>query len=161
MRRVLNASVFAVIALMNAGCAWTTAVRVDPHAPDIDGFVYYECKPLVVVSGSSVNVQYVKNPNKAYAVRFGTFLAKNDVKLTFDRECGVTQINSNLDTTSIIPLLQDVLDKAVPDLKPVLGAANGTYLQVYDVVFDDLGNIVELKPLIRSKNLITVPKADG
>lgn len=165
MRALFKASLSVAVALMMSGCAWTTAVRVDPNAPDLDGFVYYECKPLVVLSGASMDVIYVKNPSRAYAVRFGAFLAKNDVDLTFNQDCGVTNVKSKLDTTDIIALLQDALDKVAPDLQPkqVAGTANATAVQLFDVVFDQDGSIIELRPLIKSKHyLIPVPKpAEG
>jgi hypothetical protein len=145
---------------MVSGCAWTTAVRIDPNAPEHDGFVYYECKPLVVVSGATVSVQYVKNPNKAYAVRFNAFLSKNHVQITFDKDCGLTEVDSNIDTTAIIPLLQDVVGKLLPNPSPASGTGNNTVLQIYDVVFDDFGSVVELRPLIKSKNLVSIPAAD-
>lgn len=144
------------LALLNGGCAWTTAVAVDPNNPQSDGFVYYACKPLVVLSGGQISITYVKNPNRAYAVRFGAFLAKNHAQVTFNQDCGITEVDTNMDSTSIIPLLQE-LAKAALTTTPVAGAPNGTVVQVYDVVFDDVGEVIELRPLIKSKQLVHVP----
>lgn len=147
---------------LNAGCAWTTARIIDPDDADLfGGFVYYECKPLIALTGSQISVVYVKNPNKAYAVRFGAFLAKNDVELTFDRDCGLTTVKSKIDTTDIIQLLQSALDKVAPDLNPVAGtSANSAVAQLYEIVFDDEGNIETLKPLL-SQELVNIPQNDG
>ena len=148
---------------LTAGCAWTTARPIDPNNTDFfGGFVYYECKPLVAVTGSQISIVYVKNPNKAYAVRFGAFLAKNDVKLTFDRDCGAPKVESNLDTTAVLQLLQSALDKVAPDLKPVAGtASSGSVAQLYEVIFDDHGDIVKLKPLLSSRTLVPIPAGSG
>jgi hypothetical protein len=162
MRKIIF-PIFAVLSL-TTGCAWTTATPIDPHdveRPNLfGGFVYYECKPLVALSGSSITILYVKNMSRPYAVRFGAFLAKNDVKLAFDKDCGITKVESNIDTTGIIELLQSALDKALPDAKPAGGtAASGSIAQLYDIIFDEDGNIMRLRPLINpdTSRLVAVP----
>lgn len=161
MRKIYIIPLVAFLSL-SAGCAWTTARTIDATEADFfGGFVYYECKPLIALTGSQISVIYVKNPNKAYAVRFGAFLAKNDVELTFDRDCGLTTVKSKIDTTDILELLQSALDKVAPDLKEVAGtSSNSAVAQLYEIVFDEEGNIERLKPLL-SQDLVHIPQSDG
>jgi hypothetical protein len=140
-----------------SACSYTTATRVLP-GEDPRGFIYYECKPLLVVSGSTVSVTYVKNPSKAYAVQFGVFLAKNDVTIAFDKDCGVTSVKSTMDSTDILKLFETIADKVLPAAqKSVAGEAAQSTVQIYDIVFDDAGEIVSLRPLVNQRSLIRVP----
>jgi|LNFM01.2.fsa_nt_gb hypothetical protein len=156
LKRFLLTSTVVIVPVL-AGCAYTTATRVLP-GEDPRGFVYYECKPLLVVSGSTVSVTYVKNPSKAYAVQFGAFLAKNDTAITFDKDCGVTNVKSLLDSTDILKLFQTIADKVLPTAQKSVAGENGqATVQIFDIIFDDAGEIVSLRPLVNRRDLIRVP----
>lgn len=143
-------AVVLLCAVMVSGCAYTVASELEPHEP-ANGFKYYECKPLVVVSNAGVDIKYVPNPSKAYAVRFGTFLAKNKVVLKFRQGCGIESIESDQDSTAAIGLIQSVLDKLAPNaVAPTKtgGSAAAVRIEIYDIVFDNNGNILGLKRLL-------------
>src|SRR5262249_15050307 len=133
-------------------CAWVDAVPVSPNS-DTPGIRIPAVKPLLVV-GAQVGVLLVPNPNKQLALRFGTFLAKNE--LTVDFQQGMLQsLNSKEDSTPVPVALLAALGQAAAAGHNLLGAAfaaqaggGAAQLQIYDIVFDDAGNLVELKPLI-------------
>ncbi len=159
MRKWIVFPVVAFSPLFLAACAWTTSKLLLP-GEEPRGFVYYECKPLLVVSGSTVSVSYVKNPSKRYSVQFGAFLAKNDVLINFDKDCGITSVKSTMDTTDVLKLIQALAEKALPAAsgqKNTVGETNQTMVQVFDVIFDDEGNIVSLRPLVKPGTLTRVP----
>ena len=155
-KHLLVVFVAAISSLLSA-CAYTTATRVLP-GEDPRGFIYYECKPLLVVSGSTVSAIYVKNPNKAYAVQFGEFLAKNDVNITFDKDCGVTNVQSKMDSTDVLKLIENIAAKVLPSSqKTAAGETSQSTVQIYDIVFDEAGEIISLRPLVKRSSLIDVP----
>ena len=98
-----------------AGCAYVTAQPVKP-GDRINGIRIYDVKPLLVVSGDNVDAPDVPNYNRAYALRFGAFLAKND----FQAEIGnglLTSVHANMDSTAFIELLK-VLAEKIPRASP-------------------------------------------
>jgi hypothetical protein len=143
------------------GCAFVEAVPIQPGS-NTTGIPIPQVKPLLVV-GSSVQVIMVPNTNKQYALRFGSFLAKHD--LTVDLTQGMLQsIVSNQDSTAVPVAFLAALGQAAAAGHNLLGGAfaaqastGGGRLQIYDIVFDDDGNLVGLKPLIRKQDLIVVP----
>lgn len=139
------------VAGLGAGCAYVTAQPVKP-GDRINGIRIYDVKPLLVVSGESVSLQFVPNYNRAYALRFGAFLAKNDFQAAMSNGV-LTSVHANMDTTAIIELLKTLADK-IPVGPAGANAAARTAggvkdrFQVYDIVFDDDGNLVALRPLL-------------
>jgi hypothetical protein len=148
------------LTLSLGGCAYFSAEPILPGSYT-SGVPIPQVKPLLVV-GSTVQVILVPNTNKQYALRFGAFLAKHD--LTIDLQQGMLQsIVSNQDSTAVPVAFFAALGQAAA-AGHNLGAAfagqasgGGGRLQIYDIIFDDQGNFVELRPLIRKRDLIIVP----
>jgi hypothetical protein len=160
--RGLAAALLALaLAGLPAGCAYVTAQPVKP-GDKINGIRIYDVKPLLVVSGDNVTIQMVPNYNRAYALRFGAFLAKNHFQAGISNGI-LTTVNANMDSTAIIELLK-VLAEKIPEgfSGPAAPATPGGIkdrFQVYDIVFDDEGNLVGLKPLLIEHNLLRVKTA--
>lgn len=58
------------------GCAYVTAEPAPPGS-DVRGIRVPTVKPLLVVTGAQVELMTIPNPNREYALRFGSFLAKH------------------------------------------------------------------------------------
>lgn len=153
-----------VLCLLSAlsGCANVSAVPVKPNSP-VAGIRIYDVKPLLVVSGTEVSLLMVPNYNRAYALKFSTFLAKHDFEATFQNGF-LASVKSNQDTTAValalIKLVEETAKagvfgggKAFADT----GGGTGNRFGVYDIVFDDNGDIAGLRPLVSDKTLMKVP----
>jgi len=144
-----------------AACAYTTAGPVIEG--DERGFVYPTCYPFLVVSGAKADLVMVPNPNKQRAIRFGAFLAKNDIDITFE-QCGPSNIKTKLDSTDTIIALFTTLQeaaKAGTSLGNLFGAKEaggnpGHSFQVFEFVFDHDGTFNSLKPLVRPGDFVRV-----
>ena len=79
----------------------------------INGIRIYDVKPLLVVSGTNVTLQYVPNYNRAYALRFGAFLAKNDFDASIANGL-LTKVNANMDSTEFIKVLGETRSRLRP-----------------------------------------------
>src|SRR6266849_5128356 len=142
------ASIAACLCL--AACAYATAVPVDYNS-NKDGFRVYDVKPILIVNGAAISIELIPNYNKAYAVQFGAFLAKQD--FTLDIQKGfITKLDSKQDATAIIPFIVDLVKNIAPGLpKAMSGEAPGGIqdrFQVYEFVFDDNGSLIALRPLV-------------
>lgn len=148
-----------------AGCANVSAVPVKPGSP-VAGIRYYDVKPLLVVSGESVTPIIVPNYNRGYALKFSTFLAKHDFEATFQSGF-LTTIKSHQDTTALPIALVELVKAAVSSGNQIGDAfankagGTGDRFGIYDIVFDDEGNIVGLKQLLVDTTLMKVPPAGG
>lgn len=150
-------------ASLSVGCAYVTAVPRKP-GERIDGIPIYDVKPLLVVTGENVQVQIVPNYNRPYALRFGAFLARNNFDASIQNGI-VTHVKADLDSTKFIEVLTALIGK-LPDAKGFSGPNSGPSaggikdrFQVYDIVFDDEGNLVGLRPLLDEPNLLRVKTA--
>jgi hypothetical protein len=142
------------------GCAWVTAQPVKP-GDRINGIRIYDVKPLLVVS-DTVTIQLVPNYNRAYALRFGAFLAKNHFQASMSNGV-LTNVNANLDSTEFIKVLTALIEKLpVPgegfsgSAPPAAKGGIQNRFQVYEIVFDDDGNLVGLRPLLHDAQLLKV-----
>ena len=81
----------------------------------INGIPIYDVKPLLVVTGENVQVQIVPNYNRPYALRFGAFLAKNNVDVSMQNGI-LTTVKADMDSTEFIKLLTALVNK-LPDAK--------------------------------------------
>jgi hypothetical protein len=146
-----------------AGCANVSAIPVGPGS-NVRGIRIYDIKPLLVVSGENVSVVMVPNYNRAYALRFSSFLAKHDFEADFQNGF-ITKVKSNQDTTAFPIALVNLIQEAVKTGNPVgqafsaKGGGTGNRFGVYDIVFDQDGNLVGLRRLISDSSLIRVPNA--
>ncbi|MEW9807207.1 hypothetical protein [Mesorhizobium marinum] len=164
MRRIAGlAALLVALAMPAGGCAYVTAQPVRP-GEQTGGIRIYDVKPLLVVSGENVTVQMVPNYNRAYALRFGAFLAKNHFQAAMTNGV-LTSVNANMDSTAFIDLLK-VLAEKVPEGFSGRGQAATPggikdRFQVYDIVFDDAGNLVGLRPLLIEPHLLRVRTANA
>jgi hypothetical protein len=156
-------AVGALCALLVAGCAYTSAVPVAYNDTSTWGVRVYDVKPILLVYDNSTQIQFVPNYNRAYAVKFGVFLAKNDFKLALDNGT-ITEVDSKLDSTDFINLLTTIAPNLIPTPPGQLSGANagGDHLHgVYDFVFDDAGNLVGLQKLYSQPRLPPPPADHG
>lgn len=153
----------AALALALGACANVTAVPAPPGS-DVQGIRVYEQKPLLIVSGQQISVAFINNTSRAYALQFNSFLAKHDVTAEFANGA-LTKLTSNQDTTALAIALVNLVQKAVETGNPIGAAFSGTSAptlneraQVYEFVFDDAGNLIQLRPLIDQQHLVRVPR---
>lgn len=154
---LLAASLSAV-----AGCAYVSSKPVASDSKE-EGLRYYEPKPLLVVSGSQASVIFVPNYSKAYALRFGTFLAKHD--LTAEFQSGMlSKITSNQDSTALSLAILATVNKALDTGKPIFSAfsdksadAKAQKFQVFEILFDEQGNVSKLKALLVDEQMLNFP----
>src|SRR4051794_14956317 len=97
----------AAFACLLPGCAYVSAVPVPPGS-QAEGIRIYDVKPLLVVAGNQVSVVLVPNYNRAYALRFGSFLAKHDFAATLDGGI-LSKVSSNQDTTTVAVALVNLV----------------------------------------------------
>ncbi|WP_131833445.1 hypothetical protein [Ancylobacter aquaticus] len=139
------------------GCAYVTAIPVPPDST-IEGIRFYEVKPILIVNDQAVDIQMVPNYNRAYALRFGSFLSKHTMDVTFERGF-IKAMKSEQDATAFIQLLTTLADK-IPLTSfsgtATTGGATGRF-GVYEFVFDEEGNLVRLRPLLRREDLMILP----
>ena len=162
MSRWQSSIFICCMALALPACANVTAVPVKGNSP-VAGIRIYEVKPLLVVSGDSVSLLMVPNYNRAYALRFSTFLAKHDFEAEFQNGF-LTKLKSNQDTTAVAVALIQLIEEAVKSGNPIGDAfsgkagGSGNRFGVYDIVFDNDGNITGLRPLVSDATLLKVPE---
>ena len=106
-------------AALAGGCAYVTAQPVKP-GDRINGIRIYDVKPLLVVSGENVTLQYVPNYNRAYALRFGAFLAKNNFDASISNGI-LTKVTADMDSTEFIKVLTALIEK-LPAPQGLLGS---------------------------------------
>jgi hypothetical protein len=153
------ALVAAMLGVAGTGCAYVTAQPVKP-GDRINGIRVYDVKPLLVVTGETVKLELVPNYNRAYALRFGAFLAKNHFKANMTNGV-LTGVDANMDTTALVEVLKTLADKIPVGFSGTAGGAGTTggiknRFQVYEIVFDDDGNLIELRPLLTEPSLMGV-----
>lgn len=158
---VYSSRFLLLLVLLTTACAYTESV------PILDGtergFTYPTCYPFLVVSGAKADLLMVPNPNKQRAARFGAFLAKNDLDVTFET-CGPSQIKSNMDSTTVAVSLLNSLTEAQKAGKlfgaTETGGESGQSFQVFEFVFNDRGTFIGLKPHISPQDFVRVQVAE-
>jgi hypothetical protein len=160
--RATRTAVLTLVAVLTS-CAGVDAVPVSPSS-QADGIRRPTIKPLLVV-GSQIGVIMVPNPNREYALRFWSFLAKNDLEAQFQNGM-LNSLTDNQDSTPVPDAFLAALGQAAQAAKTSLlgafaGQATGgsNILQIYDIVFDDSGDFIGLRPLIKPADLLPVPSA--
>lgn len=152
-------SLLVVLAAGISGCAYVTAVPVKPGSK-VSGIRIYDVKPILVVNGAEAQIHIVPNYNRAYALQFGAFLAKNDFQAKMTNGV-LSEVHANMDSTDFIKFLSDLLKTVNGQGLSGEGepGANGGIkdrFQVFDFVFDNDGNLVALRPLISQPDLLHV-----
>jgi hypothetical protein len=93
----------------------------------------------------------VPNYSKPYAVRFGAFLAKHDMKLTIKEGAFFSEIDDKQDPSELvkglIALGQDALKAASSTAKAAADQTAGKLIVIYEFKFDEQGNLIGLKKL--------------
>lgn len=146
MTRVL----VGLILLLCSGCAATTAVPIAPGDRTTKGFRIYDPKPMLLVTNKSTQVFFVPSYDRAYAVRFWAFLAKNDLTLK-TADGAMTELGSHIDTTATLTLFQTLGQEAlkqVDKLKALGSNVDGTLTGkegLYEFEFDANGKFAGLK----------------
>lgn len=159
-RRAARAMIVVAAGLGLGSCAYVTAVPVKPNSK-VHGIRVYDVKPLLVVSGTGTEVIMVPNYNRGYALQFGAFLARNNFSAAI-KDGMLTNVAADLDPSEFVKLLGTLASKLPSPGKSLSGqgeqASGGVQdrYQVYDIVFDDDGNLVALKPLIFTHDLLTL-----
>lgn len=137
------------LAIYMGGCAWTTVQPIKGDDRETNGFRYYDPKPLLVVTETTTQIIFVPNYSRPYAVRFGAFLSKHDMKLTIADGAFFKEIDDKQDPTELIKGLialgQDALKAASSAAKAAADQTAGKLTGIYEFVFDQQGNITELK----------------
>ena len=154
--RVFRVVELFAVSLLLSNCAYVTAVPAPPGS-NVEGIRIYDVKPILIVTETSTTVNLVPNYNRAYALKFGAFLAKSNTE--FDWEGGfIKKITADQDSTAFVDLLKEAVKQFGPALT---GAAHATHegggatsrFGVYDFVFDDEGNLTGLRPLLQERDL--------
>lgn len=154
--RVSGVIELLAVALLLSGCAYVTAVPAPPGS-NVEGIRIYEVKPILIVTETATTVNLVPNYNRAYALKFGAFLAKNNMDVSWEGGF-IKEVKSDEDSTAFI----DLLKTAVTTFGPALtGSTHATHegggatsrFGVYEFIFDDAGDLVGLKPLLIERQL--------
>jgi hypothetical protein len=127
----------------------TTAIPVQPDDKFTWGFPVYGTKPVLFVTKKGWQVQFLPNYSKEYRVNFVAFLAKNKSKVTIENGMLTGQNDVDLDSTAIIPLLQDIAKQVLPGAPGQGGNIADTeeLTGVYEFRFDERGNYTHLHKL--------------
>lgn len=145
--------------LLLSGCTTFESHRAIGPDAMIDGLRIPDQKPLLVVSNGVVSTIMVPNADRATAINFRTFLAKNDVTMKFSNGV-LTELTNNQDSTAALATITEAI-KNVDKIAAAFSAREQGGFQVYDIVFDGNGNISRLQPLVHAADLIAVPQASA
>lgn len=147
-------------ATIGAGCAYVTAVPVTPGSK-VSGIRIYDVKPILIITGNTAKIEIIPNYNRAYALQFGAFLAKNHFQAAITN--GIpTNLNANMDSTDFLKFLGELVKNFAPAMTasgagaPTSAGGIQDRFQVFDIVFDDKGNLVGLRPLVIQSDLLKV-----
>jgi len=158
-----------VLALTLSGCASATFKPYTKYDTTTAGIRIPERKPLVVLMGNTVSVQWVCNPDRGQALQFSSFLAKHHMVVDFDGCGGITKLDSDQDSTAVPLALVQIIEKAAENAfksgsttSGTSGAVNDGKLafQMFDVRFDYDGNIT-LEPLIKPADVLQINTGTG
>lgn len=150
-----------LLAALLGGCAYVTAVPAPPGS-SVSGIRIYDVKPLLIVNGENVTIELVPNYNRAYALQFGAFLAKNNFEASIANG-QITNVKADMDSTEFIKVLTALIEKlpgpgqgfSGPGAKTPSGGIQDRF-QIYEILFDNSGNLSELRPLVSQADLLHV-----
>jgi hypothetical protein len=152
MRPRLAFILAAAVGALTTACASTTAKPVQFNDRDTGGFRIYDPKPMLLVTDKTVQVFFVPNYDRGYAVRFWAFLSKNDLTMK-TADGAMTELSSHIDTTAALTLFQTLGQEAlkqVDKLKALGGSVEGTITGnqgVFEFVFDRDGRFTGLQKI--------------
>jgi hypothetical protein len=156
---MIKPSISLLLIMSLGGCTTFESHRALGPNATIEGLRIPDQKPLLVVSNGVVSTIMVPNADRASAINFRTFLAKNDVTMKFSNGV-LTELTNNQDSTAALQTITEAI-KNVDKIAAAFSAKDQGGFQVYDIVFDGNGNISRLQPLVHAADLIAVPQANG
>ena len=143
--------------LVLAGCASASFKPYDKYDTTTAGIRIPERKPLVVLMGNTVSIQWVCNNDRGQALQFGSFLAKHHMKIDFDGCGGIDTLDSEQDSTEVpLKLIEVINEAAKAAFTPGTGTSGTTgtnnegklAFQIFDVRFGYEGTVT-LQPLVK------------
>lgn len=141
----------ALAAMVLGGCAWVRVMPISAEDRTTSGFRYYDAKPLLVVTDTNTQVIFVPNYSKPYAVRFGAFLAKHDLKLTITDGVFFKEVDDKQDPAEFLKGLfaigQEAIKAASSAAKAASDPVGGKLKSLYEFQFDNQGNFTGLKDI--------------
>ena len=147
----MRITILISLVLSLTACAYTTSKPIK-YERDMksSGFVYYDPKPILLINDNVAEIKFVPNFERAYAVRFNAFLAKNNVTLDISNGL-LSKVNSALDSTGFLTLVQGATTEALKAGKQISEAfgetAEGEKTEIYEFEFSEEGKLVGLKPI--------------
>jgi hypothetical protein len=157
-----------LLVLAVAGCASASFKPYDKYDTTTAGIRIPERKPLVVLMGNTVSIQWVCNNDRGQAMQFSSFLAKHHMKVDFDGCGGIDTLDSEQDSTAIPLELIKIINGVAQN---AFGAGTGTSgtttnndgnlaFQIFDVRFGYDGT-VELQPLVKPGYILRIDTGTG
>ena len=155
-----------MLVLAVAGCASVSFKPVDKYDTKTAGLRIPERKPLVVLIGNQVSIQWVCNNDRAQAMQFSSFLATHHLVVDFDGCGGIKNLDSDQDSTAVPLKLIEVINAAAQRAFPAGQGTSGTTndgklaFQIFDVRFDYDGNI-SLVPQVHPGDVMMIDTGTG
>ena len=155
--------------LLLPACAYVTSVPVGADNADEKGIRYNSLRPILVVAGGQANIKYIPDPSREHALRFGAFLAKNNMDVKLADQGALSQLASDMDATASVGGLFDIANKLVEAALPSTGEVSSGLVggagdvRIFDFVFAPDGTIVGLRELknIPLGKVASVPTLSG
>lgn len=166
--RLFRMMAAGVLALALSACASASFKPYDGYDSTTAGLRIPERKPLVVLMGNTVSIQWVCNNDKGTAMQFGSFLAKHHMIVDFDGCGGITKLDSEQDSTEVPLKLIEVINEATKQMLTPGAGTSGTStpnegkvaFQIFDVRFDYDGNIT-LVPQVHPGDVLRIDTGTG
>jgi len=164
--QLLKLMTAGAMALALSACASASFKPYEGYDSTTKGLRLPERKPLVVLMGNTVSIQWVCNNDKGTAMQFGSFLAKHHMKATFDTCGGMSALDSDQDSTAVPLKLIEVIGAVAQQTLPKGQATSATdttgkvAFQIFDVRFDYDGSI-SLVPLVHAGDVMRIDTGTG
>lgn len=142
------------VAVSLAGCAYVNGDAIEPGQPRPDGIIIATQKPLIVVEGGEMRVELIPNTDQSYALRFGAFLANNDIEVSLNPNGTLKSVNADLSSEAALDEIGETIGSlglksiANPvDSGGLDSSSKAKPLEIFDVVFGPNGSIHCLRQL--------------
>lgn len=157
------------LVLALSACASASFKPYDKYDTTTPGIRIPERKPLVVLMGNTVSIQWVCNNDRGQAMQFGSFLAKHHMKVNFDGCGGIDTLDSEQDSTEVpLKLIEFINEAAKTAFAPGTGTSGRTEtthegnlaFQIFDVRFGYDGTVT-LQPLVKPGDVLRIDTGTG
>jgi len=158
MKRMGIVSGLFVAAVFFTGCSSTRVVPLraydDPHTT---GVRYYAAKPYLLATSDGVQVVYLPDYSRGYAVQARTLLSRNTTALELENGVTLKTSNAALDATSLFGALGEIFKGAGKEALTALPAgappkASGRLEGLYEIVYDEkTGKLNGLRKVAEAK----------